>query len=341
MAAAAAVTIGLSGYGAVAITADAVASASSPDGRIASMQQQMTAMQAKMAAVTEAAQQRAALVEKRQALIAAVLAGREDPAKFDIATNLTGTDLALADQIAPFGRIEKRQADLAMKARKTAEARYAVMSKHLRSLGLNPNRFAPAMGGPYEPVDVNEQIAQRGADKQFRSLFAAWKKLDSLEQAVISIPSLKPVDHVRFSSMFGVRSDPFNGSSAMHTGVDIPGPRGTPVYATADGIIDRAGRAGGYGNMIEINHGRGIQTRYGHLSKILVKDHERVHRGQEIALMGSTGRSTGSHLHYEVRIDGHAVNPVPYLEKAAYLADVQDSAEPAPTKVAAIGGPAD
>ena len=93
-------------------------------------------------------------------------------------------------------------------------------------------------------------------------------------------------------------------------GVDIPGPVGTPIYATADGIISALRVVqGGYGNMIEVNHGKGIATRYGHLSRILVADNTRVVRGQLIGLMGSTGRSTGPHLHYEVRIDGHAVNP--------------------------------
>ena len=124
----------------------------------------------------------------------------------------------------------------------------------------------------------------------------------------------------------------------MHAGVDIPGPIGTPIYATADGMIDRAERAGGYGNMVEIDHGKGIATRYGHLSKILVTPGAHVKRGDLIALMGSTGRSTGSHLHYEVRIDGHAVNPVPFLTTADYLLAAQDrSVNAIPV---AMGGPA-
>mgnify|MGYP001486431701 CR=1 FL=1 len=135
------------------------------------------------------------------------------------------------------------------------------------------------------------------------------KKLETLEKAVIAIPATQPVSNVVFSSLFGVRSDPFRGSAAMHAGVDIPGAIGTPVYATADGIVARAERSGGYGNLVEVNHGRGIATRYGHLSKILVAPNTRVTRGQLIALMGSTGRSTGSHLHYEVRIDGQAAPP--------------------------------
>lgn len=122
----------------------------------------------------------------------------------------------------------------------------------------------------------------------------------------------------------------------MHAGVDIPGPVGTPIYATADGIVGRAERAGAYGNLLELDHGRGIQTRYGHLSAILVQPGARVARGQLIARMGSTGRSTGSHLHYEVRLDGNAVNPMPFLQSASYLVAMQNRARG--TNIA-MGGP--
>jgi len=194
-----------------------------------------------------------------------------------------------------------------------------------------------AQGGLFEAADVSAASVDAQTDLQFRSLFMTWKKLDSMEQGVIAIPSVQPVDHMSFTSNFGVRSDPFRGTAAMHAGVDIPGPVGTPIYATADGVIGRAERSGGYGNLVEINHGKGIQTRYGHLSKILVAPMSRVKRGQLIALMGSTGRSTGPHLHYEVRIDGHAVSPVPFLQTADYLAGVQSRTQIVPV---AVGGPA-
>jgi murein DD-endopeptidase MepM/ murein hydrolase activator NlpD len=186
---------------------------------------------------------------------------------------------------------------------------------------------APAVGGEYIPANSAETTADLKADQQFRTLFQTWKKLDTATtggQGAIAIPSVQPVTKLQFTSNFGIRSDPFRGSAAMHAGVDIPGPVGTPIYATADGIIAHAERLGGYGNMVEINHGKGIATRYGHLSKILVSDGTRVQRGQLIALMGSTGRSTGPHLHYEVRIDGHAVNPIPFLTTADYLLASQD-----------------
>lgn len=182
-----------------------------------------------------------------------------------------------------------------------------------------------AAGGPMMEASSAEAQADLKADAQFRTLFQSWKKLDT-QQGSIAIPSVQPVQKLNFTSNFGIRSDPFRGTAAMHAGVDIPGPVGTPIYATADGIISHAGRQGGYGNLVEINHGKGIATRYGHLSKILVADGTHVNRGQLIALMGSTGRSTGSHLHYEVRIDNHAVNPIPFLTTADYLLAAQDRA---------------
>ncbi|WP_284052450.1 M23 family metallopeptidase [Stakelama marina] len=347
MGAVAAVTVCFSAYGVTSATAGAIAASGvmgdqSPEARLARMQTKVASIQADMATIREAAATRAARVEQRQAMIAAVLSGKGHPSQLAAVASADetekGTPIA-AKTVAPFDKLEGRQIAFAVQARKAAEARYDATAAHLRQLGLKPERFAAAMGGPYEPVSATEEAAQHTADAQFRSLFNAWKKLDTLEKGVISIPSLKPVEHVTFSSTFGVRTDPFRGTSAMHAGVDIPGPKGTPVYATADGIIDRAGRAGGYGNMVEIDHGRGIETRYGHLSKILVKDNQRVHRGDLIALMGSTGRSTGSHLHYEVRIDGHAVNPMPYLKTTSDLVAIQDRAQ-ANQQLASVGGPA-
>lgn len=115
------------------------------------------------------------------------------------------------------------------------------------------------------------------------------------------------------TSGFGTRSDPFDGKKSRHAGVDIAAPQGTPVYATGDGQIGRSGWAGGYGNLIEINHGNGFQTRFGHLSQRYVGSGQYVRKGTLIGLIGSTGRSTGPHLHYEVRYQGVAQDPTPYL----------------------------
>ena len=167
-------------------------------------------------------------------------------------------------------------------------------------------RQQAGVGGPFEST----------GNPTFKALFNSWKKLDQLQDDVIAIPSDKPVKaEVTFTSGFGVRDDPFHARRR-----DAPGHRprrayGTPIYATADGTVLRAGwNSGGYGNLVELDHGRGIITRYGHMSAILVHAGEHVTRGQQIGRMGSTGRSTGNHLHYEVRIDGRAGQSDPVHE---------------------------
>ncbi|MGC4251902.1 MAG: M23 family metallopeptidase [Sphingobium sp.] len=157
------------------------------------------------------------------------------------------------------------------------------------------------------------------ADVGFSNLFASLERMDGNAKSTAYIPSGRPVEKLTLTSNFGVRSDPFNNHARMHKGIDIPGPVGTPIYATADGIVSRSGWASGYGNLVQISHGHGMETRYGHMSKLLVPANSYVRRGQVIGLMGSTGRSTGSHLHYEVRVDGQAVNPVPFVAGPDYL----------------------
>lgn len=212
----------------------------------------------------------------------------------------------------------------AVQAAGPAEAQMPLTAK-TDARPLVEGHLVEGQGGPLIPVAAAVAVELR-TDQQFRSLFQSWKKMDmpGSPSGVIAIPSVHPVEHLEFTSNFGIRTDPFRGTAAMHAGVDIRGPVGTPIYATADGIVSEAQRQGGYGNLVEINHGKGIATRYGHLSKILVTANMHVKRGQLIALMGSTGRSTGSHLHYEVRIDGHAVNPAPFLTTADYLVAAQD-----------------
>lgn len=344
-----ALTIGFSAYGAgraAVDTATAVGIVSDTSAvKVSAMQQQVATMRADVARLRNAAQAHAARIDQRQAALAAVVTGRgnaEDLALAALEPQALPTGASIVTK--PFERVARQQATLAAQAKAVADARYADATHNMRKLGINPRRVMAAMGGPYEPVDASTAAtaaagaatADANADAQFRALFMSWKKLDTLEQAAISIPSFQPVANLSFTSNFGVRSDPFRGTAAMHSGVDIPGPVGTPIYASADGIVARAQRAGGYGNLIEINHGKGIGTRYGHLSKILVSANTRVRRGQLIGLMGSTGRSTGSHLHYEVRVDGAAVNPSPYLH-ASELALAADRKQ---RQQLAMGGPA-
>ncbi len=346
---AAVIMIAFSGYGA-AQAAYHVASATGmietpvSDRQLAATQAKIETMHRQIAAIRHSAKLHADRIEQRQALITAALTGKGEEQQLVRATLPIAPASSRLGQsvLAPLDKVEHRQVALAGSAQALIDTRYAKTSAAVRKLGLRPEKFArggkAAMGGEYVAATSAEAAADLRADGQFRTLFQSWKKLDTLQQGVISIPSVHPVTKLQFTSNFGIRTDPFRGTAAMHSGVDIPGPVGTPIYATADGIVSHAGRQGGYGNLVEINHGKGIATRYGHLSKILVGDNERVKRGQLIALMGSTGRSTGSHLHYEVRIDGHAVNPVPFLTTADYLlASLDRSVGMIPV---ATGGPA-
>ena len=130
----------------------------------------------------------------------------------------------------------------------------------------------------------------------------------------------KPVfGDIDMSSPFGMRMDPFVKAPAIHTGVDMRGDTGDPVRATATGTVTTAGVNGGYGKMVEIDHGNGLSTRYGHLSAIDVSVGQSVRIGQTIGKIGSTGRSTGPHLHYETRVDGEAVDPQKYLRAGIRL----------------------
>lgn len=171
-------------------------------------------------------------------------------------------------------------------------------------------------------------------DEEFSQLFASWKALDngglsnSSTKMGVSIPSLMPVAALRITSPFGMRYHPIHHRYMGHKGVDLAAPMGTPVYAAADGVIGKAEWFGGYGNYIQIEHGGDIETRYGHLSAYAVSAGEHVTKGELIGYVGATGDATGPHLHYEVRIAGDAVDPMPYLEGpngAVQLAVTQDA----------------
>jgi murein DD-endopeptidase MepM/ murein hydrolase activator NlpD len=195
-------------------------------------------------------------------------------------------------------------------------------------------------GDKLQALPAADAATISGTDDQFHSLFLSWQRQDQVGTqsgiGAMAVPSTRPLNTATFTSGYGVRSDPFRGQAAMHAGIDLAAPTGTAVYATADGLVGRAQWEGGYGNMVEVDHGKGLATRFGHLSRILVHPGQVVHRGDLIALVGSTGRSTGPHLHYEVRIDGHAVNPVPFLQASDYAVAMREKAS-----AMALGGPDD
>lgn len=188
------------------------------------------------------------------------------------------------------------------------------------------------------PAAANE-TALGDADSEFTELFATWQIEDgervptSAQDAIAAnpIPAGMPVEGVRMSSSYGMRDHPVLRQRRSHRGVDLAGPTGTPIYATADGVVSMARYYGSYGNYVQIEHAEQFQTRYAHMSRIAIADGAQVRRGDLIGYIGSTGRSTGPHLHYEVRIGGQAVNPIPYM--------VESETQLAANEAGGAGGP--
>jgi murein DD-endopeptidase MepM/ murein hydrolase activator NlpD len=182
----------------------------------------------------------------------------------------------------------------------------------------------PAVGGPRTETGagpvvpaLNDMLDSVGAaiDDRGRQLTALQNLILTRELARQIVPGGRPVESGYISSLYGQRTDPFDGRNAFHQGLDFAGTPGTRVLAVADGIVSHAGVDGGYGRLIEITHGNGYVTRYAHNAKLLVEPGQTVKRGDPIALMGSTGRSTGTHLHFEVLRDGRPVNPMSFVRR--------------------------
>ncbi|MCK5425741.1 MAG: M23 family metallopeptidase [Emcibacter sp.] len=183
-----------------------------------------------------------------------------------------------------------------------------IKSGKLMQLSENRPSLSMAMGGPFILYTENNDL-DLSSNEPFAKLYAHYNRLIDLESAIQHMPIGKPAKKYYISSSFGIRKDPFKKKWARHHGIDLAGWWKTPIYATANGTITKAGRNGAYGKFIEIDHGNGFKSRYGHLSKIKVKKGDKVTLEQKIGLMGTTGRSTSPHLHYEIWFNGKAINP--------------------------------
>ncbi|MEP1612370.1 MAG: peptidoglycan DD-metalloendopeptidase family protein, partial [Roseobacter sp.] len=173
-------------------------------------------------------------------------------------------------------------------------------------------------GGPLTPLSFSSRGQEPTEDmERANRLLGQLDTLNLYRIAAEKAPFALPVKNsFRFTSEYGFRRDPKTGGRRMHKGVDFAAPLGTDLYATADGVVISAGWSTGYGRLVKIQHDFGIETRYAHLSKIRVKVGQRVSRGDHIGDMGASGRATGVHLHYEVRVGGKAVNPMIYIKAA-------------------------
>jgi len=227
---------------------------------------------------------------------------------------LNGTLAKLQESLE---KVETRQTATLTNVEESFSAKAKRMRSALAELGINAGKAPPeAAGGPFVPLKPGEDSFA----KQLQRISVARAHVDRLNKTLVAVPVRQPLPgELDQSSGFGVRVDPFVGRPAMHTGLDFRGDAGDPVRATATGTVSQAGWQGGYGKLVEIDHGNGLSTRYGHLSEINVREGQSVKIGQVVGHIGSTGRSTGPHLHYETRIDGDAVDPTKFLRAGAKL----------------------
>jgi Peptidase family M23 len=234
-----------------------------------------------------------------------------------------GFDNVLVRLQTSLDQVERRQMAALSSAEESIESRVRRMRGVINDLGLDMGQLEAAtprsgVGGPFVPVKLPADAGP--FERQLQRINVSRVQMQRLNATLALVPYRKPViGEVEFTSGFGVRSDPFLGRPAMHTGLDFRAATGDPVRVTANGKVASSGWAGGYGRMVEIDHGNGLSTRYGHLSEINVKVGDVVKIGQVIGAVGSTGRSTGPHLHYETRIDGDAVDPQKFLRAGVRL----------------------
>jgi murein DD-endopeptidase MepM/ murein hydrolase activator NlpD len=219
-------------------------------------------------------------------------------------------------------RVEARQTSSLNTIEESYDSRVKRMRGVLAELSLGRGVSDLPSGGPFVPYRLASSAT--AFERQLYRVSVARAQADKLTRAMSAVPIRKPVmGEIDTTSSFGVRIDPFLGRPAMHTGIDFHGTQGDPIRATASGTVTLAGWNGGYGRLVEIDHGNGLATRYGHLSEIDVTAGQTIKIGQIVGRLGSTGRSTGPHLHYETRVDGEAVDPQKFLRAGIRMGSFQ------------------
>ncbi len=269
-------------------------------------------------------------LEKRQDFIEKMVSSLPDDVKSgETVSNSAGATAQTVDKVsaavpeaAGLARMEARQLAFVEKLTRLADRRAAAAAIRIRKFGMNPGMMLAslgdrsAQGGPL----LRLVTSRNGAlDPRFERLGISLARMDALERGLAGIPQYLPARLEFISSGFGYRSDPFTGGAAFHSGLDFKGPVGAPIYAAARGTVSFAGVRPGYGNCIEITHGNGLLTRYAHMSAFRANVGDKVGPGNVIGAIGSTGRSTGPHLHFEVRINDRPLNPRPFLESASHV----------------------
>ncbi|MDE2405802.1 MAG: peptidoglycan DD-metalloendopeptidase family protein [Sphingomonadales bacterium] len=228
---------------------------------------------------------------------------------------------AALPEASGLAKMEARQLAFVESLTRYADRQSEAASQRIRRLGLDPRMMLAsldrgeatggAMGGPFIPMSTS---ANGMIDPRFERLGLSLARMNALQSGIQRLPQVLPASLDYISSGFGYRSDPFTHAGAFHPGLDFRGPIGAPIYAAARGRVSFVGQRSGYGNCVEIDHGNGLITRYAHMSGFRTTLGHQVNGGEQIGVIGSTGRSTGPHLHFEVRINDRPVNPRPFLE---------------------------
>ncbi|MBU0555115.1 MAG: M23 family metallopeptidase [Alphaproteobacteria bacterium] len=305
-------------------------------GHVARDRAEVTSQQAKVAAYRDSVDDIARDIEQRQKALDELLrsslgSGLEGGGAPTVETGAAGassagTPLSAASpEAARLESLRRHQGELEARLEDAVENRLAAVEKAIRSFGLDPARLAGrerGQGGPFIPV--SSAIADQ---PELRDIAVLLTRLNVMESALAAIPSGKPTAAPMTTSSYGYRRDPFHGGLAFHGGIDFRGAHGQPILAAAPGKVTFVGVKQGYGKVVEIDHGKGLTTLYAHLSGFNAKPGQKVARGTQIARMGSTGRSTGTHLHFEVHVNGAAVNPRPFLEARRDVLEVQQTAK--------------
>lgn len=298
----------------------------------ADLQARLDSAVARMSATSDSIDDLAHTVERRHAALTRVMTLFRGVDGAEEALRPVGPQDPDRPPVARLLAVQMDQERLIAQAETFADSRAERLRLAFRLAGLNPQAYAGSpgsLGGPLveadDPralatiLDVDEAFAariQRAADDL--------SEMRSLADVADRMPFARPAVGVRQTSSFGVRFDPFNGRPAVHQGQDFAGPLMTPIRATAPGVVSFAGVRSGYGNTVEIDHGGGFKTRYAHLQGFNVTVGQRVAVGQRIGAMGSTGRSTGVHLHYEVWVNGRPQNPARFMRAGDYVQQAEE-----------------
>ena len=293
----------------------------------ADLQARLDTAVVRMTATTGSLDEMAHMVERRHAALTTVMGMFQGVEGAEAALKPAAPlDPASNNPVARIVAVRLDQERLIARAGTEAQTRAERLRLAFRLAGLNPSAYlsqGSGLGGPLVTADDPKALAAiLDVDEAFavRIRHAADNLSDmrGLADAAEGLPFHKPTSS-RTTSGFGVRFDPFNGRPALHQGQDFAGPLNTPIYATAPGVVSFVGVRSGYGNVVEIDHGRGFKTRFAHLNSMAVQPGQRVALGQRVGGMGTTGRSTGVHLHYEVWLNGRPQNPARFMRAGDHL----------------------